>query len=804
MAAVGTVNGSAPFTVGPPVPVGLGISPSAGLSVIAGASQPTKASAILTFSDKSTQDVSSQVVWSETNSFVASVDSSGNITGLHNGYTKLTATASNFSATVDLVIIQQPRYLYVNTNAGRIISRATIDPNTGQLRMAGNVITGANNLAFTCLSTDPGHQFLYAAAVTAAIPNSGEVLIYSIDQNTGALTAVVGSPFATSAPVGCIEFERTGKFGYANGGTDGINQLFAFSRDANTGILTQIGTVSLNGTAAGVAIDPLGQYVYTATFALSNTAQAYGFSIDPGTGALTPVTGTPFALSNATGVFSFHPTGNFLYMANTNGASIDTYSVNRSTGAVALAASLPTCINPTAVRFVGKGQFAYSACSQGANHNPNDSSVETFSVGANGALAHVNSAPSVTGAFDLTPDPSGQFLYLSANTSYVYAFNIDANGVANFARRIGVLSNQSSTMAVVGGGAPVRYTTKFAYVSSTGDNHLTTFPVNADGTFGASPGPATSTQTSPFSLASLPWGSNLLVASTAAKPNLMGYPLSAATGLPGAGFNFGDAVTSGSVAIDTTEQWGFESDSTNGVIFTYENIGGSWFLLSYLTGSGTVTSFPAGAGAGPMMVDPVGRFLYVANRGAKSISAYDYAGTSPELLEATGNSVLPFTDGSPFSVSAQPLALAMDPGGAFLYVIASDQTLQVYGVDYVSGGHLAHLTTASLAGPPAGVAAEPTGRFVYAADSLGVKAFSVDKSGSLTAITLSSAISLSNISGIFVEPSGKFLYVLTSTTGTGAVLVFTINNDGTLTAVSGTPVATPNQPSSMTFSTDIR
>jgi 6-phosphogluconolactonase (cycloisomerase 2 family) len=147
----------------------------------------------------------------------------------------------------------------------------------------------------------------------------------------------------------------------------------------------------------------------------------------------------------------------------------------------------------------------------------------------------------------------------------------------------------------------------------------------------------------------------------------------------------------------------------------------------------------------------------------------------------------------------------MDPTGAFLYVIADDQTLQVYAVDYFSGGHLAKLTSVSLSGQPAGVAAEPAGRYVYAADATGVKAFSLSpQSGVLTAITLSPAISLSNVAGLYIDPTGKYLYVTTTTAGAGAVFAYTINSDGTLTAISTSPLATPNQPSSMTFAATIQ
>src|SRR5260370_33662668 len=180
-----------------------------------------------------------------------------------------------------------------------------------------------------------------------------------------------------------------------------------------------------------------------------------------------------------------------------------------------------------------------------------------------------------------------------------------------------------------------------------------------------------------------------------------------------------------------------------------------------------------------MFLDPFGRFHYVEDQGSgvSSISEYQYFGTSPELLESKGTFVLPFTDGSPFSVGAEPLAFAMDPAGAFLYVVANDQTLQVYAVDYFSGGHLAKLTSTALAGPPAGVAAEPTGRFVYAADSVGVKGFSGNpQSGSLAPIALNPPLALSHCSGMFVEPSGKHLYALTGPTAAGAVFVYTINN----------------------------
>jgi 6-phosphogluconolactonase (cycloisomerase 2 family) len=82
-----------------------------------------------------------------------------------------------------------------------------------------------------------------------------------------------------------------------------------------------------------------------------------------------------------------------------------------------------------------------------------------------------------------------------------------------------------------------------------------------------------------------------------------------------------------------------------------------------------------------------------------------------------------------------------------------------------------------------------------------VSAFSVNaQSGALTPILLTPAISLVNIAGLYVEPSGKFLYVATD----AAVFGYSINADGTLTAVSLAALAISNHASSMSFSVDIR
>jgi len=296
--------------------------------VLIGSGQPSKLSAILSFTDQSRQDISGQVTWGSVNPFTASIDSVGSVTTIHTGYTKITATKGSFSAAADFTVIAVPRFLYVPTDAGRLVSRTTVDASTGQLRMAGYMQTSAsNNEAAPCPTTDPSGQFLYVGSFLNSASPTGEIQIYGIDQVTGSLAAVVGSPFAVADPIACIQFEPTGKFGYATSVVNGTTELVTFSRDTNSGMLTRINPISLNSTALAVAIDPIGKYLFAATIALANpvptTAQAYGYTIDASSGALTPIVGTPFQLPNVTGTFSWHPSGNFIFMANSNGQSID-------------------------------------------------------------------------------------------------------------------------------------------------------------------------------------------------------------------------------------------------------------------------------------------------------------------------------------------------------------------------------------------------------------------------------------------------------------------------------------------------
>jgi 6-phosphogluconolactonase (cycloisomerase 2 family) len=789
-------SNGATLTVGPAIPLALNITP-ANSKVVIGASPSTKLSAIMSYSDQSTTDVSAVATWTNTNSFVASMDPTGNMTPLKLGYTAVSATSGGFTANTGFTVIAVPRYLYFTSDAGQLASKAIIDSNSGQPHMTGYIPTGGNNYAvFPCPTTDPSNQFLYVGStVNNGQSSSGEVQVYAIDPTSGGLNPLTGSPFPQTASVGCIDFEPTGGFAFSASGVNGSTSLLAYSRDASTGELTPVNSANLSAVPTRVAIDPLGQYLYVGASSDGfNTTIGLGFSIDSSTGALTPVPGSPFSLSNLGGTFTFHPSGNYLYMANTNGYSIDTYSLARATGALTLTSTIPTCINPTPVRFSPDGAFAYTTCSMDIAHDSNTMSVESFAVGPNGQLTHLGSTLSGILASDLTVDPSGQFLYLSTIFPQILVSPMGTDGVAQAVRSVGVQPNSSLNNVVVGGTLPVKFTPKYAFITSSGDNTLLTYGVNSDGTFTATPLSTInlpSTSSSPFSLSAWPWGTDFVLAAGGTSAHLQFFSL--AHGLPVSGGSLNNAAVAGGTAIDPSGLVVFETDSANGLIYSYQHASpGGWAWSGQ--------SYDAGSGAGSVAIDPAGSLVYVADPTGGSIMGYQYWG-SPQLFNTASQ-----VGGSLYPIATEPLLLAIDPNESFLYAVCGDNTLRAFIINYYARGTITQVASVQLGGTPSGLTIEPTGHFVYTSDSAGVRVFSVNgQTGALTAVPLNPAVTLANITGIYAEPAGQYLYVTTGAQNVpGAVYGYGINSDGTLTALTANPVANPNLPTSMTFSDDIR
>jgi 6-phosphogluconolactonase len=177
------------------------------------------------------------------------------------------------------------------------------------------------------LTVDPQNRFLFASDDTSP----GNVLAFTINSSTGALSAVAGSPFATipgfpgNTQPGQIVVDSTGSFVYTV--LTGTNQIAAFSITASTGVLTAV-----TGSPFPTGNRPLAMATVNNFLYVSNTSDATisGYTIDPTTGVLTALAGSPFAIYAGPMATSFD--GAYLYTTTQTG--LTTFSINPQTGAL--------------------------------------------------------------------------------------------------------------------------------------------------------------------------------------------------------------------------------------------------------------------------------------------------------------------------------------------------------------------------------------------------------------------------------------------------------------------------------------
>ncbi len=142
-------------------------------------------------------------------------------------------------------------------------------------------VVGATDVTSVILDckTDRG-RFAYAVAPTS-------IFAFRVDQATGVLSPVSGSPFTTPSTVNTIAVTPSGKFAYVSSLT--ANSIYAYSIDSLTGALAQLpGATQSVANPNALTVDPSGKYVFSTSPHAINA-----FAIDDATGALTVVAGSP-------------------------------------------------------------------------------------------------------------------------------------------------------------------------------------------------------------------------------------------------------------------------------------------------------------------------------------------------------------------------------------------------------------------------------------------------------------------------------------------------------------------------------
>ena len=200
----------------------------------------------------------------------------------------------NQAATL-MQVDQTNHYLYVSTSGG--IEAFTINQTTGQLAAVPGSPFGSDvTQAWTMVITPSNSFLLLLQASTSNSPGtSSPIYSFSIDQASGALTPAAGSPFSGGScgsvtPPGTIGVPFPDNMTIASAGRFMYDNCGVYSVNETSGAVAQV-----SGTGPGdwPVIDPTGSFLWaittnqTACFSCDVGVQAY--SVDTNTGAFMPV-----------------------------------------------------------------------------------------------------------------------------------------------------------------------------------------------------------------------------------------------------------------------------------------------------------------------------------------------------------------------------------------------------------------------------------------------------------------------------------------------------------------------------------
>jgi 6-phosphogluconolactonase len=232
------------------------------------------------------------------------------------------------------------------------------------------------------------------------------------------------------------------------------------------------------------------------------------------------------------------------------------------------------------------------------------------------------------------------------------------------------------------------------------------------------------------------------------------------------------------VSSSSGNLWEFSIDSAGAL----HNLASSPVLIDAAVGnSGAVTT------------DPSGKYLYVTADGTSATSIYAFT-----LDPATG--IASPIVGAVYPIDRFSNSVTTDPAGKFVIAVSNGSStlfglIAVFGLDSATGLLSAAGTPSHTGSDPSSVTVDPSGKFVYVADTADatISAFTLNSaSGALSPISGSPFPSGGQGTnngplGIAADAAGKYIYVCNASND---ISVFTFNSQtGVLTALAGSPFA---------------
>jgi 6-phosphogluconolactonase (cycloisomerase 2 family) len=466
------------------------------------------------------------------------------------------------------------------------------------------------------------------------------------------------------------------------------------------------------------------------------------------------------------------PVPRFAYVANMDDDTVSIYTVDAASGQLRANGYLggyPYSLQrPSNIAVDPAGKFAFVG-----NNGIYSGNLTAITIDpGTGRITPVSNEATVPGyptdqPSNIAVDPSGSFVYV---TSY------QAGTVSGFAinRTTGQLT--ATTRNPIGLQGPravaVHPNGKFAYLATEVGVYVAAIDVASGALAMGSPLP---TPRGAIAIAIDPAGKTAIVSnadgtvSTFTIDSTTGALLAAVDGSPSG------ALVLGTVAISPSGPFAYVGSSNPNDIVGY--------LLNSTTGSLTpVPGGPFNAGFSPtsLVAEPSGKFLYALNSGNETIVTYAIDPANGKLTQL--KSVRTHGQGAAIALSSGNTAVTYTAKYAYV-ANSSGNSVSAYSINPATAALTSVPGSPFAAGSGPTVAADPLGRFLYAADAGGgggVWAFTVDPTTGSLAANLGSPFGVGSLalpSSITVDPSGMWVYVTNGAVYSDTVTGFFINGN---------------------------
>jgi 6-phosphogluconolactonase (cycloisomerase 2 family)/uncharacterized protein YjdB len=623
-ATLSGVSGSTTLTVSTATLVSIAVTPANSDLGIGGTEQLT---ATGTYSNHTTQNITSDVTWSSSNTAVATVSASGLAAAVAvGGPVTITASLGGVTGTTPLTVTAATLKSIAVTPLAPAIAKGT----TQQFVATGTYSNGSTQTLTTTATWSSGTPSVATISNAPGLEGLASAVAQGATTITASMGTISGATTLTVNPATLVSIAITPA-------TPSVIDLFTVQLTA-TGTYTDSTTQNITATATWASAT-------TSVATISNAAGTEGLAtgVTVGTSSVTAAVGT---IVSPAVTLTVTPS-EYVYASNFSDATVSQYTVGAG-GALAPMA-------PAAVATGGANPFAITV--DPTHHNvyvvnyTSPGSVTQFTVAANGALTQNSIIATGNSPNGITLSPNGAYAYvanLSDGTISQYTVNPD-----------GTLSAMTPATVTAGGGAAmvaVNAAGTFAYVPNLTGATVSVFSIGGGGGLTlASTAPLASGSNADY-LAIDPTGTYAYV-SNLYLDTIQSFTIDPTTGALTA-FSGASTATGGNPREMTV-------NATSGGNYLYVPYSAANEVAQFAIGAGGVisqvgTPVSVGAGTAPnyIAIDASGQYAYVADRGAAS----PWGSTLSQFSIGAGGALAPLVSAPTVASGVQPVWIVTSVG----------------------------------------------------------------------------------------------------------------------------------------------